>query len=201
MIKTAEGQTFWGQRYVRRDLGVALVVGLALLLGWLLREQVTTRTKVFQDNELPFLVSYPFRWVDSPSLQDVALKVMDPFSDSSFKTTLTVETRPLDPASPPSVQALLDRRVDERSVLTGYYFISNEETTVDGQKAMNYTYAYVVQPIDQPRRVSLPVVVVARETIVLSKDRSYYITVAAPANEFESSSATTQRILQSVKVQ
>lgn len=201
MIKTAEGQTFWGQRYLRRDLGVLIVVGLALLLGWLLREQVTTRMKTFQDDGSPLRVAYPARWVESPSLQDVTMKVMDPFSDSSFKTTLTVETRELDPASPPTLQALMDRRIDQRSSLTGYYFISNEETTVDGQKAMNYTYAYVVQPVDQPRRVSLPVVVVTRETIVLGKDRSYYVTVAAPSNEFESSASTVQRIIQSVKVQ
>jgi hypothetical protein len=57
-----------------------------------------------------------------------------------------------------------------------------------------------VQPIDQPRRVSLPVVVVAREYIIVGKDRVYYITVAAPEEEFATASAQLDGILKTVNI-
>jgi hypothetical protein len=138
--------------------------------------------------------------MDAQSLQDVLLKVEDPQTDSAFKTALTVESRELDPQSPPTLQTLLDRRVEQRGALTGYHFLANTETTVGGLKAMQLQYAYVVQPIDEPRRASLPVVVRAREYIVVTQDRTYYITLAAPENEFERASARFDRILQTVQV-
>ena len=68
------------------------------------------------------------------------------------------------------------------------------------RKREQIVYAYVVQPNDQPRRVSLPVVVVAREYIIVGKDRVYYLTVAAPEKEFEAASAQLDDILKTVNL-
>ena len=57
-----------------------------------------------------------------------------------------------------------------------------------------------MQPIDQPRRVSLPVVVAAREYIIVGQDRVYYITVAAPEEEFDTASAQLDGILKTVDI-
>jgi hypothetical protein len=98
------------------------------------------------------------------------------------------------------MQEFVDRRVTQKANLTGYHFIGEQDTTVDGQKARQITYAYTVQPIDQPRRVSLPVVVVAREYIVEGKGRVYYFTVAAPENDVDSAGARLNEIIQTVHI-
>jgi hypothetical protein len=196
----SEEPNIYQLRTLPKDVGVALAVLVALALGWLLFLRVDGRTKLYQSADTPLRVAYPATWVDSQSLQDVLLKVEDPRADSAFKTTLTVESRELDPQSPPTLQTLLDRRVDQRSQLAGYHFLENNEATVGGAKAMRLEYAYVAQPIDEPRRASLPVVVRAREYIVVAKDRTYYITFAAPENEFERASAQFDRVLQTVQV-
>jgi hypothetical protein len=127
--------------------------------------------------------------------------VQNPLTESAFKTTLTVESRELDPAAPPTLQTLLDQRVEQRQVLMGYHFLSNNETTVGGERAMQYDYTYVVQPADEPRRASLPVVVVAREHIVVTQDHVYYITLAAPETEIARNRDRLDAIIQSVRLQ
>jgi hypothetical protein len=201
MIETSDNEAIFRVRTLRKDVGVAIVVLMALGLAWALRGQVESRTQLFQDQGSPFRIAYPATWGSVSSLQDVLLKVENPRTDSTFKTTLTVESRDLDPAAPPDLQTLLDRRVEQRSALTGYHFLSNSDATVGGARSMQLEYAYVVQPIDAPRRASLPVVVHAREYIVAAKDRTYYITLAAPESAFADASARFEQIMRTVNVQ
>jgi hypothetical protein len=188
-------------RLRRQDVGVVAVVLVALALGWLLRLQVDNRTRAFQDADSPFRLSYPADWIEAESLQDVLLKVEDPRTVSALKTSLTVESRELDPASPPTLQTLVDRRVTQRRALTAYRYLSDAETAVDGARGAVLEYAYVVQPIDAPRRASLPVVARAREYIVVAKDRTYYITLAAPEAEYDGVRPRFDQIIQTVRLQ
>ena len=87
---------------------------VALALGWLLRLQVENRTRAFQDADSPFRLTYPADWIEAESLQETLMKVEDPRTSSALKTSLTVESRELDPASPPTLQTLVDRRVTQR---------------------------------------------------------------------------------------
>ena len=199
MIKT-ETATIYGQRFLRKDIGVAIVVFIALALGLGLRMQSTTRTTIFIDKDTRFSITYPVTWGGAESLQSALLKVEDPQTDSAYKTNLTIESRDLDPASPPTLQQLVDRRVAQRATLTGYHFLSSESANVGGGKAMRQEYAYTVQPIDQPRRASLPVVVHAIEYIVVGKESVFYITLAAPENEFADARAQMDQIIQTVKL-
>ena len=200
MIQTEHG-TVYGQRFLRKDIGVAIVVLIALALGLLLRVQTANRVTIFLDKDTAFSITYPATWGSVESLQDVLLKVEDPQTNSAFKTTLAVETRDLDPQSPPTLQQLVDRRIAQRGALTGYHFLSSNPATVGGAKAMRQEYAYIVQPIDQPRRASLPVVVHAMEYIVIGKENVFYITLAAPEGEFADARAQMEQIVQTVKVQ
>ena len=70
-----------------------------------------------------------------------------------------------------------------------------------GAKANRVEYAYVVQPIDQARRASLPVVVHAVNYVVVTKANVYYITLAAPDEEYADASAQFDQIIRTVKVQ
>src|SRR4051794_4772162 len=100
MMQTTDTGELYRVRMWPKDIGVALVVLLALASGWLLRFQTEGRVKLFQDANSPFRIAYPASWGVSDSLQDVMLKVADPQTDSTFKTNLTVESREIDPASP-----------------------------------------------------------------------------------------------------
>lgn len=199
MIQTETG-TIYGQRFLRKDVGVAIVVCVALALGLLLRLQATNRTTTFKDNDTGFALTYPATWGNAESLQAVLLKVEDPRTASAYKTNLTVESRDLDPQNPPTLQQLVDRRVAQRGALTAYHFLSNSPATVGGAKAERIEYAFTVQPIDQPRRASLPVVVHALEYIVVGKTSVFYITLAAPEDEFEKARAQMDQIVQTVIV-
>lgn len=181
-------------------MGMALTVLLFLLGGWLAMTDATTRTRMFQDEQTPLRFAYPAEWIEDTS-PDTLLRVIDPATPSAVKTALTVESRPLDPANPPSLQTLLDRRVEQRQSLTGYHLLKEAETEVDGARAIVLEYAYVVQPIDEPRRASLPVVVQAREYIIVTADQSYYITFTAPEAVFERAGRRFDRIIESMKVQ
>jgi hypothetical protein len=200
MIQTEHG-TIYGQRFLRKDIGVAIVVLIALALGLLLRVQTANRVTIFLDKDTAFSITYPATWGSVESLQDVLLKVEDPQTNSAFKTTLAVETRDLDPQSPPTLQQLVDRRIAQRGALTGYHFLSSNPATVGGAKAMRQEYAYIVQPIDQPRRATLPVVVHAIEYVVVGKENAFYITLAAPEGDFADARAQLEQIVQTVKVQ
>jgi hypothetical protein len=185
---------------LRKDVGVAIVVIIALMLGWWLRSYTLSRTTAYQDSETGFSLQFPTAWGVADSLQDVMLKVENPSTGSAYKTNLVVEARDLDPQNPPTLQELVDRRVTQKGNLTGYHFINEQDGVIDGNKARQIVYAYVVQPIEQQRRVSLPVVVAAREYIIVGKDRVYYITVAAPEEEFDTASAQLDGILKTVNI-
>jgi hypothetical protein len=199
MMQTEAG-TIYRQRFLRKDVGVAIVVFVALALGLLLRMQATNRTTMFKDQDTGFSLAYPVTWGSVESLQTVLLKVENPQTASAYKTNLTVESRDLDPQNPPTLQQLVDRRVAQRGALTAYHFLSNSPATVGGAKAERLEYAFTVQPIDQPRRASLPVVVHALEYIVVGKASVFYITLAAPENEFEKARAQMDQIVQTVTV-
>lgn len=197
---TTQTDIVHGIHNLRKDAGVALVVLIALALGLALRQYTLSRTIIYQDTETGLSLQFPAAWGTADSLQEVLLKVENPATDSSYKTNLVVETRDLDPQNPPTLQEFVDRRVTQKGNLTGYHFISEKDDTVAGEKARQIVYAYVVQPNDQPRRVSLPVVVVAREYIVVGKDRVYYLTLAAPEKEFAAASAQLDEILKTVNM-
>lgn len=201
MSDLARNEPIYTLRMRPKDIGVALVALLFLLGGWLVMTSITTRTRTFQDEVTPLRFDYPADWIAVESLQDVALRVVDPATPSAVKISLAVESRPLDPANPPTLQTLLDRRVEQRQALTGYHFLSEAESEVGGARAIVSEYAYVVQPIDEPRRASVPVVVRAREYIIVSADQSYYVTFTAPDQVFDRASRRFERVIASMVVQ
>jgi hypothetical protein len=184
-----------------KDLGVALIAALCLLGGWLLMQSTTGRTQSFQSDVVPLRFSYPAGWVQVQGAENMLLVVANPATPSAFKTTISVENRPIDPASPPTLQTLLDRRVEQRGQLIGYHFLRDGEAEVGGARALVSDYAYVTQPIDEARRAALPVVVEAREYIIVAEDQSYYVTLAAPEASFAEASRAFDTLIASLQVQ
>lgn len=200
-MTTQTSDSIYRLRMRPKDVGVALIAALCLLAGVALMLSTTSRTTAFQDPDSPLRLAYPADWITADSLQVVTLRAVDPTTPGAFKTTFTVEQRELDPASPPTLQTLLDRRVEERQQLASYHFLTEGEAEVGGARAIVSEYAYVVQPIDEARRASLPVVVHAREYIVVAGEQSYYLTLAAPEGGYADARRQLDRIIESVVVQ
>lgn len=201
-LQTSSGQTVWKIRHTRKDIGVALVAAAALLGGWILYRSVDTQVRTFSESGEPLRISIPAHWTEADTLRtDVLFTAEDPETNSAFKTNLEVARRDLDPSAPPTLQTLVDRRVLERSALSGYHFLDQRDTTVGGQRAIELSYAHTAQPLDGPRRASLPVVVVVRDVIVMGKSSSYYITLSAPEGDQARASARFDNMLQSVRVE
>lgn len=200
-MSEARTETIYDLRLRPKDLGVTLIAVLCLFGGWLLMESATTRTQSYQDEITPLRFSYPAGWVAAQPAENVLLAIADPSTPSAFKTTISVENRPIDPVAPPTLQTLLDRRVEQRQQLTGYHFLSDGEEEVGGVRALVSEYAYVVQPIDEARRASLPVVVHAREYIIVTADQSYYVTLGAPEDRFTAARRQFDQVIASMVVQ
>ncbi len=201
MSRTINNVTVWQLRTMPKDIGVAVVVLVALGLGLLLRSTTESDTRAFRSADGNFSMAYPATWRTTDVTDTVALRVENPQAGSAYKTNVMVESRELDPAAPPTLQELIDRRVQQRGSLTGYHFLSSAERTLGGARAAEISYAFVAQPIDTLRSAALPVVAQSREYIVLTKDRIYYITLAAPESDFSMASSQFDTMLQTVKVQ
>lgn len=201
MSRTVNNVTVWPLRTLPKDIGVAVVVLAALLFGLLLRSSVEGDVRLYRSADRSFSMSYPATWRTGSVTNTVLLMVEDPRAASAYKTNVTVESRELDPAAPPTIQELIDRRVVQRSTLTGYHFLSSGESTVAGARAATIEYASVAQPIDTPRSASLPVVVRSREYIVVTKTRAYFITLAAPESDYNKAREQFDTMLRTVKIQ
>lgn len=201
MSQTIAGERVFPLRLLRKDVGVALVVLVALGLGWLLRYQVEGATTTFQDPNSSFRIAYPRTWISAEPGDRTLLRVEDPRTDSTFKTTLTVQSQGLDPAAPPTLQTMIDRRIAEDGQLPAYSLLATADATVDGMRGASIDYAYVTQPIDVPLRAALPVVVRAREYIVVTQDQVYYIALAAPRNEYDDALGRFERMIDEVRIQ
>lgn len=184
------------------DLMVALMLAAALALGLVVRGQVANRFVAFQspDPTIPLQFSYPADWREVGTLQDVLLNVEDSFVESPVKTMLTVQSQELDPAAPPALEELVNRQIEDRSALTGYHFLSSAPAKIAGNDGTLIEYAYVMQPIDEPRRPSLPVVMAAREYVVVKANRSYYFSMAAPTSDAERAQTTMNQVIESVRI-
>jgi len=184
MDGTVTGRRVYTLRLWPKDLGVALVTIAALLGALLLRQDVVGATRTFESDAAPFTMTYPATWGQVAPPAGTLLRIEDPRTTSTFKATVTVENRELDPAAPPTVQALADRRIEQGGTLLAYRLLGNEEATVAGARGLRLDYAYVVQPLDAPQLASPPVVVRARQYIVVTASGAYYLTLDAPEAAF-----------------
>jgi hypothetical protein len=191
----------WPLRTLPKDIGVALVLVVALALGLLLRLQLETDTRSFNSDNPAFSISYPAGWRLIEETDGAVLRVENPQASSPYKSNVTVETRELDTAGPPTLQELVDRRVLQHDNLTGYHFLTSEEGEVGGAKAALIEYAHVVQPIDTPRSASLPVVVRSREYIVVTPGRTYYFTLAASEADYDAAREQFDRMVKTARVE
>src|SRR4051812_13340763 len=103
MSRTINNVTAWPLRTLPKDIGVAVVVVVAFALGLLLRLNTELSTSQYHDTNSGFSMQYPALWRMVSSSDGALMSVQDPRANSAYKTTVSVETRQLDPGSPPTL--------------------------------------------------------------------------------------------------
>lgn len=186
----------------RADLLVALVVALALAAGWLFKSSLTSRTTVVTDPNSQFKAAIPSYWSTRESdSADTFLAAENPNAPSTFKSSVLGQSFLLDPENPTALDALVDRLVQQHGdTLIGYHLLDIRAQNVAGAEARVVEYAYIVQPIDQPFRASVPVVVHATDTLIYTPKEYWLLTLAADERLYAKEQPNFDRIVASVQL-
>jgi len=182
---------------------VVVVVAVALLIGWLLKTSVESRTVTFSNPDLT--LSYPATWLREMGAaeEEVVLKVSDVRSGSLYRTHLTIQVTDAPPqvrqeGVDPMTSMVAAWTFQRGQELEGYRVLSTEAVEVDGIGGTRIDYAYVSDPIASPYRKALPVVVEAVDYLLPYQDKVYVVTLAADGDRFEQESSSFEAILGSV---
>lgn len=186
----------------RSDLLVALVVVVALGLGWVYKSSLATRTTRAADPHSQFSLAIPSHWLTHESdSEDTFLVAENPNADSVYKSAITGQSFLLDPQSPTALDTLVDRLVQRHGdELTGYHLLDIQSRMISGAEARVVEYAYVVQPIDQPFRASVPVVVRAFDYLIYTPTEYWLLTFTADEQWVEKEREGFERMMGSIQL-
>jgi len=184
---------------------VVAVVVVALLIGWMLKSLVESRTVTFSSSALS--LNYPATWFRevNPDDGDVILGVTDLGFGSPYGSRVTVRTiealprlARMDDEASAAAAAVTAWTFQRSQDLDGFRLLSTESTELDGRRGVRVDYAYVSDPIASPYRKALPVVVEAVDYLFPVGDQTIVITTAADGAQFEQESQRFATILSSV---
>ncbi len=181
-------------RAQRRDRWVSWIVVaifvIALVLGWVVKTLAESRTVAYDDGAIR--IHYPAGWFKAQATAPALLQVEDKWA-RPFRTTLTLERRPLPPDVGKPLALLQQTLTLERARnLTAYRVLETEESVVIGRyAAMHVTFAYVESNPD-PFMETMPVVIHGEDYIVPDGDQAYVFTLTAAEDNY----AQAQRFLQ-----
>jgi hypothetical protein len=184
---------------------VVAVVVVALLIGWMLKNQVESRSVTFSGPALS--LNYPATWFRelNPDDGDVIFSVTDMGFGSCYRSRVTVratEALPqlagMDDDAASATAAVTAWTFQRSQDLDGFRLLSTKSTELDGHRGVRINYAYVSDPIASPYRKALPVVVEAVDYLFSVGDQTIVITTAAAGTQFEQESQRFATILSSV---
>lgn len=188
----------------RADLLVALVVALALAAGWIYKTNALSQTAQAADPNSGLTLQLPAYWlIRQPGSVDTFLTAENPRADSIFKSSVVGQSFLLDPESPTPLGALVDRLVRRRGEeLLGYHLldIRSELIAQGAAEARLVEYAYVVQPIDQPFRAAVPVVVHAVDYVIYTPTEYWLLTFAADEQRAADELPVFEQIVRSIRL-
>jgi len=186
----------------RADLLVALVVIIALAIGWFYKESALSRMTPTTDPNSSFGVSLPSFWLTHElESVDTFLSAENPRADSVYKSTVTGQSFLLDPDNPTTPDTIVGRLVQRHGdELLGYHLLDIRDDTVGGAETRIVEYAYVVQPIDQPFRAAVPVVVHAFDYVIYTPTEYWILTFTADEQLMAKEQKSLEQIVASVKL-
>lgn len=197
----------------RSSLVVMGLLVLLIIIGWLVRTSFQYRTAEHpvpvDPNEASGAVVtlvLPEAWamVDGADASGAVVYV-DATASSSYKTTIGLLTRDLDPAAGLTLDALVDREIvvhtNDALAYPGYQLLGKVgDATVDGQPAKVIEYAYAAKPIDVQQRDAPPVVVHAFEYVVIKTNRLFLITLTVDQASYADQADALTGIIDAVKL-
>ena len=185
----------WQDR--RSDGLVLLVVLVALVIGWIYRGTLLNEKQTLVDEISGLQLEIPATW--NLALEEdtaVDLAAIDPRADSAYKTRLSLYSRLLDPNNPVGLSSVVDRLVENYTEnLTSFQLLALDNRTIQGADTAVLEYAYAVNPIDEPFRASLPVVVHTLEYVIYTPTQYWVLTLSADEKLFDESSGSFENIV------
>ncbi len=188
----------------RSDLLVALVVVVALALGWFYKSSLSSQTTPVADRNSQFSLAIPSRWLThepDAEAEDTFLIAENPAANSVYKSAVTGRSFLLDPQSPTALDTLTDGLVQRHGdELTGYHLLDIQRRMIGGAEARVVEYAYVLQPIDQPFRASVPVVVHGFDYLIYTPTQYWVLTFTADELLVEKEREGFERVISSIQL-
>lgn len=179
---------------------VLVSVIACLLIGWLVKAGVESRTIEFDDPEAGISLHYPASWLTSEE-EDALLEVLDPLTPSIFNTKLVIASKEWNEDIEIG-NFIVELTAKRGSSLPLYRTISLNPFQVNDLKAMKLEYAYAFDPIGvQAGVISVPIIVRAFDVILPYNGRVYIITLAAEEREYHRNLPSFHRILRSIQIQ
>jgi len=187
----------------RRDRWVSwLVIGVflvALLLGWVVKAAAEGRTVAHEAGNLR--VRYPAGWVRTEAEPPVLLRVEDRWA-APFRTTLTLQRRPLPPDGEKPVGIVQQALTLERARdWTAYRVLRMEESaSIEGRTGMRVTFAYV-ETNPNPFLETVPVVMYGEDFLFPVGDQVYIVTLTAAEANYARGQKALRAFLRSLQVE
>ena len=190
----------WQNR--RSDALVGAVVLLALVIGWVYRGSLLNQTKRLTDDVSGLQLDVPATWISAlDKTTAIDLAVVNPRAASAYKTQLALYSRVLDPDNPAPLDGVIDRLIERHTAdLDSYQLLAVDNRTVQGADSAVLEYAHVVNPIDDPFRASVPVVVHVVEYVIYTPTQYWVLTLSADEQAYAATAATFEKIVQSVQL-
>lgn len=191
------------ERAQRRDRWVDVVVTgvfvVALALGWGLKTSAEARSVSFEGDGVT--AQYPSGWVRADVEAPAVLQVEDRLA-TPFRTTITVQRRPLPPGDVDALATVHSTMVLERGPQWTAFRVLNtrEEAVVGGRSGMQATYAYV-ESNPNPFLETLPVVIEGKDFLFEVGDQAYVVTLTAAEVNFDRLGSTLEKFVQTLQVQ
>ena len=176
---------------------LVLLFGLVgVLLGLVIREQVSGATVAYSNLQAGINVSYPANWLLEEGGRDFVFRIRD-LSAPGFATTLQVAVHPV--SAERTARNLFDASALQRSrSLAAYTIIAEQPYRLPGgqvTKALRYFY---VSTGDNPFLDSMPAIVDGLDILIIERDQALEITWRADAESFEREMHHLQRFLASL---
>jgi hypothetical protein len=182
----------------RAALWVIATVAVAILLGWLLKTGVESRSQAANvAGGISF--SYPAGWVVGKTGEGVLFTASDPRSPTSFRSTVSMRTRNL-PQGLALIDAAASLALSQSQALPEFSDLGSEQATLAGRPALRLNYAYVAPAPAGAGRAMLPTVVRATDTLVALGNQILVISTASDADYHQTYQGRFDAFLRSVKL-
>jgi hypothetical protein len=191
-MTTATAPRSLGARYA--EISALAVTLVALALGWMLMNNVQSRTVTFEQDGVTAYV--PAGWRTSQAQGDDLIRAAD-LSARGFATTYSVRALPVAAdAGLEDTASLITLSAGQK--LSAYRVLESEQVTINGRAAYKITYAYVEADSDVTH-VELPTVVRGVDYVFISGGRAIVVSYRASEANFNDDFARFRQFVLSLK--